>query len=434
VEFINGRYQPSEGSDFGDTYTEEFQIAGDVPDRLEWLLGYYYRASHRDLSSGPYFSSFNNAFTNPLDANAPLGNHTADSKSAEKGLFGQATVDLSALLDGLHFTGGYRKTTSSSSSAVRQTVFVPANGGSYVAGAIISPPFGFREKADSYSLTADWQVNPDILVYVAHRKGFKPGGINGIARTANVPGLRLFFDPEIVKDYEFGTKARWTFGGVRGRSNLAIYYQDYTGLQRTEQLRDPNPPFQTFTQTNNIGAAEIKGLELENLMQVTETLTVTLNYAYIDAKYTTYPGTIRDIAGVLHNLIETPYTGTAKHQFTLDVRYRLPVPEAWGEVFASGQLFAQSGVWLDDSALNNPNFKEGFQPGYHNLNARLDWNNIAGHPVDASLFVKNIADDTRVVAIANFLNNLGINNAIYDEPRTFGVQVRARFGANAGGR
>lgn len=432
VEFINGRYRTSDGSDFGDTYTEEIQLAGDIPNRLNWLLGYYYRSSENDLSSGPYFSSFNNAFTFPLDRLPPLGNHTADAKSSEKGIFGQATVDLSALVEGLHFTGGYRKTTSESSSAVRQTIFDPANGGSFIAGAVISPPFGFKESANSYTLTVDWQVNPDLLVYAAHRKGFKPGGINGIARTnTQVPGLRLFFDPETLKDYEIGAKALWAFNGMRGRTNVAAYFQDYTGLQRTEQLRDVNPPFATFTQTNNIGAAEIKGLELENLVQVNERLTLTLNYGYIDAKYTEYPGTIVDIAGVVHNLIDTPYTGTAKHQFTADARYRLPVDEAWGEVFASVQLYVQSGVWLDDSALNNPNFREGFQPGYENWNARLDWNNFAGRPVDVSFFVKNITDDTRKVAIANFLNNLGVNNAIYDEPRTYGVQVRVRFGANA---
>ncbi|MDB5423998.1 MAG: hypothetical protein JWQ29_1414 [Phenylobacterium sp.] len=433
VDFINGRFQPADGSDWGDNYSNEFQVAGDIPNRLNWIVGYYLRKTKGDIASSPFFTTFNNALTFPLDAAAPIGAYTVDSRTSEKGLFGQATVDLSFITQGLHLTGGYRNTRSSSSAASAPVVFNPANGGSYTPGPT-GPRFApYKESANSYTLTADWQVNPDTLLYVSHRKGYKPGGINGIARnTAPFPGLILAFKPETLKDYEVGAKVQWRVGDIRGRSNVAAYYQNYTNLQRTEQLTNPAPPFAVLTQTNNIGAAKLKGLELENLVQLTEALTLTVNYAYLDAKYTKYPGTITDIGGVVHQLIDTPYTGVAKHQFTLDARYKLPTPDEWGQVFVSGQLYAQSGVWLDDSALNNTRFFEGRQKGYHNLNARLDWNNIGGKPVDASFFVKNIADDTRVIAIANFLNaGLAVNNAIYDEPRTYGVELRARFGANA---
>ena len=435
VDFTNGQFVPTiyGRADWGDNFTEEFQVSGDIPDVLDWIVGYYKASSKTDITSSPFFASFNNAFTNPLDRNGPIGGYTVNSRRIEEGLFGQGTLDLSRLVNGLHFTGGYRKTTSISSSGTRPTIFVADPlGGSFMPGAApTAAPFVFREKADSYSATVDWQVNPSLLVYLAHRRGFKPGGINGIAlANPGVPGLTVQFGPEVVKDYEFGTKARWSIGSIRGRTNLAAYYQDYTGLQRTQQLASPNPPFATFTQTNNIGAARIQGLELENLIQLSDRLTLTANYGYIDAKYTDYPGTTRDINGVLHPNIDTPYTGTAKHQLTLDARYRLPVAKSVGEIFAGVQLYAQSGVWLDDSALNNPNIREGYQPGYQNLNLRLDWNNVGGLPVDASFFVRNATNDTRLSAIANFLTAIGVVNGIYDEPRTYGLQIRVRFGAN----
>jgi iron complex outermembrane receptor protein len=435
VDFTNGQYVPTiyGRANWGDNFTEEFQVAGHIPNTLDWIVGYYQARSKTDISSSPFFSSFNNAFTNPLDRNAPIGGYTINSRRLELGYFGQGTLDLSRIVDGLHFTGGYRRTKSESSSGTRPTVFVADPlGGSFVPGAVpTAAPYVFQQSADSYSLTLDWQVNRNLMVYLAHRRGFKPGGVNNIAlANPGVPGLTVQFGPEVVKDAEFGTKAKWSIGSVQGRTNFAAYYQDYKGLQRTQQLASPNPPFATFTQTNNIGAAKIKGIELENLIQLTNRLTLTVNYGYIDAKYTNYPGTTKDINGVFHNNIDTPYTGTAKHQLTLDARYKLPLAREIGDVFAGVQFYAQSGVWLDDSALNNPNIREGYQPGYQNVNLRLDWNNLAGLPVDASFFVRNVTNGTRLSAVANFLTAIGVINGIYDEPRTYGMSVRVRFGAN----
>ena len=437
VDFINGVFVPSQyDGDWFDAYTEEFQVSGTIPDRLDWLLGYYNSKSTSDIGLSPYFTAYNNAFTVPLDRVLPIGNYSADSEAWEKGYFAQATVDLSSfVMDGLHLTGGYRKTDSFSDSRVLASTFVPnAFGGSVVPGNEITPANDapFEESASSYTLTADWQINPDWLVYVSHRKGFKPGGINGIARTRpDLPGAIFQFGPETVKDYEIGTKAQWSLGGVEGRTNFAAYYQDYKGLQRTQQFADPNPPFATFTQTNNIGAAEIKGFEIENLFQLTERLTLTANYSYIDAEYTDYPGFTTDILGNRIPNINTPYTGTPEHQFSAEARYRLPIPEDLGDVFGSIQFYHQSTIALDDSALNNPNFSEGFEQPYSLLHARLDWNNIRGLPIDASLFARNITDHTHLVAVANFLTAIGIINGIYDEPRTYGLQLRVRFGADA---
>ena len=442
LDFVNGVFVPTQyDTDWFDAYTEEFQVSGSIPDTLDWLVGYYLSRSTSDIGLSPYFAAYNNAYNSvglpiaQIDRPAPIGNYSANSKSWEKGYFAQATLDLSSwVVDGLHLTGGFRKTKSFNDSDILAATFVPNEfGGTYVPGAEITPANDdpFRESANSYTLTADWQINPDWLVYLAHRKGFKPGGVNGIARTRpDLQGVLFQFGPETVKDFEFGTKAQWRIGTVEGRTNFAAYYQDYKGLQRTQQFADPNPPFSTFTQTNNIGAAEIKGFEIENQFRMTDSLTLSANYSYIDAEYTEYPGTTTDILGNVRLNIDTPYTGTPKHQVSAEARYQLPVPEDLGEIFGSVQFYHQSTVALDDSALINPNFSEGFSEPYSLVHARLDWNNIHGLPIDASLFVRNLTNHTHLVAVANFLNAIGILNGIYDEPRTYGLQVRVRFGAD----
>src|SRR3546814_14785105 len=68
------------------------------------------------------------------------------------------------------------------------------------------------------------------------------------------------------------------------------------------------------TQTNNIAAAEITGVEIENNVRLVEGLTAFLNYAYTNAKYTRYPGTTIDSAGNVRRNIDSPYVGAPKHQ------------------------------------------------------------------------------------------------------------------------
>jgi len=62
------------------------------------------------------------------------------------------------------------------------------------------------------------------------------------------------------------------------------------------------------------------------------------------------------------------------------------------------------------------------------LNLRLDWTNIASAPVDVSMFVTNATDSTFMTGIKSFIANLGVTTANYNEPRMFGIELRARFG------
>src|SRR3546814_20549131 len=95
----------------------------------------------------------------------------------------------------------------------------------------------------------------------------------------------------------------------------SVYHSWYSNIQRSEVITIP--PQQgggVTTQTNNIAAAEITGVEIENNVRLVEGLTAFLNYAYTDAKYTRYPGTTIDSAGNVRRNIDSPYVGAPKHQ------------------------------------------------------------------------------------------------------------------------
>lgn len=406
---------------FLDNYTEEVQFGG-TSGAVTWLLGYYREETDRPIQYPSVLRTFNNAFTVPLDQYGVIGNFTVDSRALNQGYFGQATVRV---LDSLNVTGGYRISTARQTSYTANPTVTAAG---IIAGAAVALPER-KEKVDSYNVTVDYRPSRDLLVYVLTRKGYKAGGVN-TPPTVAVPDAVVVYKPEILKDVETGAKYQWRSGSLSGRSNIAAYYQWYTGVQRNEALALPAPAVGIYTQINNIASARIYGLEFENSVQIGDRWNVTLNYSYTNAKYTKFPGTVTDIVGTVRQLIDSPFVGTPKHQGTLGVRYLAVESTSAGDISLSGELYLQSGVHLDDQEIIDPAHL-GYQKGYANLNLRLDWKRALGSPVDASIFVRNVTDDVHLVGVSNFLSSLGNVTGVYNEPRTFGVQLRYRFGGDA---
>ena len=58
----------------------------------------------------------------------------------------------------------------------------------------------------------------------------------------------------------------------------------------------------------------------------------------------------------------------------------------------------------------------------------MDWNDVAGRPIDASFFMTNATDQVYIAGGTVVYSALGVNPVIYGEPRMFGFQLRYRFG------
>jgi iron complex outermembrane receptor protein len=276
------------------------------------------------------------------------------------------------------------------------------------------------------NVSFDYQITPDILTYIAHRRGFKPGGSN-VSPQSPVPGYMPTYGPETVKDVEIGLKADWLIADHPLRTDVAIYKEWYSNIQRSTTLaQGAGVP---FTETIDAAKAQIEGLEVSALAQLSHSWQLTLNYSYIDAYYTSWPGTtINDITGAVEQLVNSPYSGTPKHQGSLGVRYKLPLPQSLGDVSALVQYYRQSDEQMNDTALQDNGI--GIVKGYGDLNLRFDWANIVGQPIDVGFFVRNATNELHAESIGSFLpNGLFVLGAVYNEPRMWGAEVRYRFGA-----
>ena len=224
-------------------------------------------------------------------------------------------------------------------------------------------------------------------------------------------------------------KSTWELGGLRGRSNVAMYHTWYSDIQRGQTIAlPPSAGGGVFGQTNNIAAAAITGLELENTIKITNDLWFYLNYSYIDAYYTNYPGSTTNELGIATPNILSPYVGTPRNQASIGIRYALALDQHIGQIAGSAEYYRQSGIWYDDSVLQDSH-PDGFQSGYGNLNLRLDWNSIYGIPVDASFFVNNATNNVHLVGVGNLVASLGFFVGSYSEPRMYGFEFRYRFGS-----
>jgi iron complex outermembrane receptor protein len=407
-----------------DEFSEEFQILG-TKDKSSWILGYYLERNKLPVTQPPLFASFGNAFsTSPLLLPAVVTDFALDRLDLQKGIFGQFTQDLSPwVLDGLKFTAGYRWSWSHQ----RFTNYIPITTpqGNVVPGPtdpVQSP--AANSQAPSLNVSFDYQVTPNILAYVAHRRGFKPGGSNVSPQTP-VPGYQSTYAPETVKDLEIGFKADWLLRGRPLRTDAAIYKEWYSNIQRSTTLQQGNGV--PFTEVIDVARAQIQGFELSSIFELSRNWQLTLNYSYIDAYYTSWPGTtINDITGAVEPLINSPYSGTPKHQGSLGVRYSLPLAQSLGNLSALLEYYRQSTEQLNDTALQDNGI--GLVKGYGDLNLRFDWSNVAGEPLDVSFFMRNVTNEIHAESIGSFLpNGLNIVGAVYNEPRMWGVEVRYRW-------
>ena len=127
-----------------------------------------------------------------------------------------------------------------------------------------------------------YDITDDIYAYASFSQGFVSGGFSSLCTTVTACSD---FGPEKADSYELGLKADLL--DKRLRINLAAYWVEYDGLQRTQVIQiidnmgNPNQE----TQTRNVGSLRSRGLELELTALPTPELRLSFTLTYQDADY-----------------------------------------------------------------------------------------------------------------------------------------------------
>ncbi len=394
-----------------ETFTQELNISG-KSGRLDWIAGFYYMDDQRSRA---------NYIGLPLPAFFPVPGAfeqlqpQMDTKST--GYFVDGTYSLS---DSLRIGLGFRKTDEEITEGHSRRIYtLGPNGFNYENpsdGLVQTPLFldfcqgvkttSWEDSANTMRASMEVDTSDSSMIYASFSEGFKAGGIN--MSDCNDPWL-----PETVQSYEIGYKGSLSDGAAS--LSVAAFHYNYDDFQ-VAQVIGINGIIA------NSGDTVIDGLEIEYLSNVSDELTVSLGYTYLDSAYGSFfnndsmrlsLGTI-DVGGnVLNNAPE--------NSLNIGVNYNVALN-------SGGNL----GLTLNTSYRSRTFYREFNQPedsqeGYVVVNANANYESADGL-YGVRFFINNATNQAYVLAMSTGNTQYG-RHGTWGMPRQIGVEVTRYFGA-----
>ncbi|HAU93025.1 MAG TPA: TonB-dependent receptor [Alteromonas sp.] len=297
----------------------------------------------------------------------------------------------------------------------------------------------------------DWKVSDDVLLFTNYSEGFRPPVTNRVGgglsnnQSGAFEGFRIpvYSTTDTLDNYEVGMKGDFLDGIVR--INATAYYSEIGELQ-TSRFDPTNISFLVFT--DNVGDAEIKGLDADITWLATDDLVVNAAFSLIDTELTRVNPELEGIAAGVGS--ELPYTATfsgninARYYFELDggqqgfvnasVAYtgdRLAgmVMDAYVMEDATRHIYGMgSGLKIEDEAAvyEGATFTDGdgnaFRGGRYVQESYVISNVSVGMSDDSwkvELFIDNLFDES---AILNIDTQQFTPKVVTNRPRTMGVR------------
>jgi iron complex outermembrane receptor protein len=434
-----GGYSTPDGWEINNAqYTDEIQFQGkSLDDKLTWITGAFFEFLHPagyTVAVVPTTTLLAPGLAVPV---AVYGNAYGQNALGPEGettrtgaLFLQGTYDLGGItpeLENLKFTAGARYTWDYRSNSNFSTIVLDLTS---IGAGHVSIPCGSASglacvyanhtfQAPTWTFGLDYQVTPDTLIYAKGSRGFKAGGFNGAGGT-------LFpnkYESEYVTDVEIGLKSDWDIEGIKVRTNLDGFHDDYRNAQRAVgvqfDLVPNNPTTNTSTTVIANGDAVIQGIEFESTILPFTGLELTATWSYVDAKYTKF------FIPTVGDRTDLPYPFVPRNKFGFTADYTLPfVPEDMGEVHLIASYVHTGRIQYSTDSVE----PFGDEPGYGLVDLRLNWNDVAGQPIDAAFFMTNVTDNLYAIGKFGIYTTEGFVSQLYGEPQMWGFQVKYRFG------
>jgi iron complex outermembrane receptor protein len=390
-------------------YSAEFQLLGTYP-TVNFVAGaFYFHEAVRDNAQTPNTMQYNATGTAATVLSVNLDTWPQDRAShittESAGVFGQAvwTPDFAGRI--AHLTVGGRFTNDKKEGSLDVVngalpSYVDASGRTIIGALPLDKSWTRFDPL--VNLAVD--VTPDVNLYGRWSTGYRAGGANSRSLTFRP------FDPESVSMFELGAKSE--FWDHRARLNLAAY---------TGKLKDTQVDFNAVIpgntrgtlETTNAADMDTKGVEADLAVSPITGLTFSASYAYthVDPSKAFNP---------FANAVVTVYPlYTPKQAGSLAVDYAQPVGDATLSTHLDANFSGPQYTMSGDPTLSDPSTV---------VNARVALGDIrfSGSPavMEVALWSRNLLNEQHA-----FLKNSNIlgTYAIFNEPRTFGVEARLKY-------
>jgi iron complex outermembrane receptor protein len=339
--------------------------------------------------------------------------------STTKAVFGTATVHPT---EAMSFTGGLRFTKDEKDYTYYRsnpdgTIPNPATCALFsqpncLLAGIYGITGSFKGDRTDWRIVGDYRFTPEFLAYASVSTGFKGGGVNP---RPFVVDQRLPFEPETLTTYEVGFKS--DLFDRHMRLNGAAFLNKYKDIILGKQ-RCPESVLQTpCLRPDNIGSADVKGLELETSIYPVDGLSFDASVSYLDFEYTS-PVTSTGV------LVNTSIPGSGITPYTPEMSYS--VGGQYDHETNAGTLsFRLDGSYQGKLFTNAENTSWAKIPGRFLANSRISWSKDDKWKM--SFEVQNLFDKYYFQSVSDVSSSLGVVTGVPGLPRTWSVSIDRKF-------
>jgi outer membrane receptor protein involved in Fe transport len=282
---------------------------------------------------GPFSSeiSFVNDITHTIDQIAVFGQLEFDLTDTVTASFGARWYEIEDTFKGatttVDVTGRLQAFGDGSDAAL--TEFFGAEEAAAIQAAIASGQLDTSLLDDNGTLTVDdiiikasldWKVSEDVMLFASYSEGFRPPVTNrvggGLAKNqaGAFDGFRIpvYSTTDSLDNIELGIKSTLLDDSLR--FNATAYYSKISDLQ-TSRFDPTNISFLVFT--DNVGDAEIKGIDGDFSWVATDNLVISGAFSFIDTELTSVNDELAGIAPTVGSRL--PYS--AEFSGNLQAKY-----------------------------------------------------------------------------------------------------------------
>lgn len=326
-------------------FSQEVRLLSPTGGVLEYVVGAYYDTAKYNVDPFLYYNV--EAF-NIVSLNQTYFHQNSRTLSA----FGQATLrpfDGLRLIGSLRYTNTHKDATFSGKLLAGQIFRALTSAEGKISEGLVDP-----------SITAQYDVSRNLMVYAVYGRGSKSGGF--VSNTLGTTDATFVYKPERSRNWEAGIKSTLLDG--RATFNLSVYNTKFTNLQTSGY----DPDTSSYI-TKNAASATAKGIEGSLRIAPSKYFDITASAAYQDIKYDRYPdapclagmtGTTCDLSGY-----RLPYT--SKFTGNVSVHGRVDISDY--KLDGTAVLGGRSGFF--DSDDQSPLY--GHQNGYAKLDLRIQF-------------------------------------------------------------
>lgn len=431
-EFTQVLGLPDPGSSFFDVdfdftkFSQEFRLASKDDGPFDWMTGFFYTKEEG--------SQVQNLYLNQMD-----GSPLAPPFDEVAGTLAVIEIPTDYKETAFFANGGYRfNDLFKLSAGIRYSQNDQKFSQNVTSGLLLpigNSPNTSSENVTTWSLSPQFFLNDDNMLYARIATGYQPGGPNIVAE-----GLPPAVDSSTLTSYEMGLKSK--LADDRIVLEVTGFYIDWSNIQVGTQVNG-------IGGLVNAGKATSQGIEFSSVFKVTDKFDLGINGAYTDAVLKDdYPAIVVPDAAGPDTMLELisgqsgdrlPYVPEWSWGFTGD--YYFPVGDGWTGHFGGALRYVgdrDSGTTstqnIYDTSTVPPSVLVSDVTDPLNLDSywALDLNTyFANENWTLRAYIKNVTDERAYQTITDITSAVtGVTNKLIGapiQPRTFGFEVDYRF-------